>query len=320
MNELGVQGLDRTTCPKRLWVMLTLSDDELMEGGETPMQGLQFHLSRCESCRSFAERLLAVSADMRSLAELEPASALADRADAQLRRAIREGARSTGRVTIPDEPDAGTEPRARHGAPSTSGRADLWKFMIPRGQKPAAWARYTRYAAAAMVVLAATLFVFWRGVSANRNLQFARAPARAEEHRSAPAGLSIEAPLGGKGEHRVARRGPPDASPQAEVRKLKKAVLDRDDADGAVADSITHDSVAGAGVGRLASVSAAEGTVGARRTAGRRVRYLCLHHSHIEAALCEQANGFHRAVILPASEKREWGRRSAFGGLDGRRE
>ncbi len=54
MNEANVQERDGAICPKRLWVILTLSDDELLEDGETPPRILQLHLSRCDSCRALA--------------------------------------------------------------------------------------------------------------------------------------------------------------------------------------------------------------------------------------------------------------------------
>jgi hypothetical protein len=127
---------DEGGCPKRVWVMTTLSDDDAPGSVEELPPGLQFHLSRCEPCRALAERLLAVSGTLQSLSLLEPDSEVRERADAQALTALREGARLTGRVSIPDEPEV--MPSARTGVP---------------------WLRYGRYAAAAAIVLAVGLVV-----------------------------------------------------------------------------------------------------------------------------------------------------------------
>lgn len=125
-----------TGCPKRVWVMTTLSDDEAPDSIEKLPPGLRFHLSRCAPCRALAERLLAVSGTLRSLSAVEPDSELRERADAQARSALREGARLTGRVSIPDEPE-----------------------VLPSACTTVPWLRYGRYAAAAAIVLAAGLTV-----------------------------------------------------------------------------------------------------------------------------------------------------------------
>ena len=100
-----IQTEDQTGCPKRLWVMLTLSDDELVVDEESLPKGLRFHLSRCSSCRALADRLMAVSTGLRDLAQLEPAEEVAIAANGQLRQALQEGATLTGRVEIADELD-----------------------------------------------------------------------------------------------------------------------------------------------------------------------------------------------------------------------
>ena len=93
-----IQTEDQAGCPKRLWVMLTLSDDELVVEEESLPKGLRFHLSRCSSCRALADRLMAVSTGLRDLAQLEPAEEVAIAANGQLRQALQEGATLTGDV------------------------------------------------------------------------------------------------------------------------------------------------------------------------------------------------------------------------------
>ncbi len=122
-------------CPKREWVMTTLADDEVTAPDGTLPRGLEFHIARCDSCRALADRLQAVSNSLASLSALEPVDGLVKAAQDQTRRALAEGAKLTGRVTIPDE----TEP--------VTGAA----ISVP-------WVRLTRYAAAASVVIAATLY------------------------------------------------------------------------------------------------------------------------------------------------------------------
>ena len=121
-------------CPKRLWVLTSLSDDELLGDDQELPQGLQFHLSRCASCRDLANRLIAVAGGLRGLSAMEPDEALADRAQAQALTALRGGAKLTGRVSIPDEPEL---------EPPYGGTMPLW--------------RYGRLAVAAGIILAFTI-------------------------------------------------------------------------------------------------------------------------------------------------------------------
>ena len=100
-----IQTEDQTGCPKRLWVMLTLSDDELVVDEESLPKGLRFHLSRCSSCQALADRLMAVSSRLRDLAQLEPAEEVVIAANGQLQQALHDGARLTGRVKVSDEHD-----------------------------------------------------------------------------------------------------------------------------------------------------------------------------------------------------------------------
>lgn len=88
-------------CPKAVWVMSTLSDDELIDGAVELPTGLAFHLNRCASCRSLAEGLQAVSRGLHALSLAEPADDLEDQANAQLVRALANGAQLSGRVRIP---------------------------------------------------------------------------------------------------------------------------------------------------------------------------------------------------------------------------
>lgn len=129
-EETRPRAQDEAGCPKRVWVMTALSDDEVPGSVEELPPGLQFHLSRCAPCRALAERLLAVSGTLRSLSAVEPDSELRHRADVQALTALREGGRLSGRVSIPDEPEV---------LPST-------RMSVP-------WLRYGRYAAAAAIVL-----------------------------------------------------------------------------------------------------------------------------------------------------------------------
>ena len=135
MTSDDPNGTNEQSCPKRLWVLLTLSDDELMASGSKMPRGLEFHLSRCESCRVVADRLLHTSNALETLGPKDASPDLLEAARAQAINALRDGARLTGRVEIPDEP-------AVHVTP--------------------AWYRYARYAVAAAIVLAVGLL----GISA----------------------------------------------------------------------------------------------------------------------------------------------------------
>ena len=90
-------------CPKRIWILSTLSDDEALGPDGSPPPGLQFHLSRCPSCRGEADRLKLVSDALRELSTMDPPVALLKRADEQLAIALAHGAVLSGRVTIPDD-------------------------------------------------------------------------------------------------------------------------------------------------------------------------------------------------------------------------
>lgn len=123
-------------CPKRLWVMTVLSDDELLGGDAALPQGLQFHLSRCDSCRRLADSLLQVSDCLYGLAQLEPGDELAVRARSRACEALAAGAELTGHVEIPDDPES--------------------ELGHTRG---ASWTAYARYAAAAAIVFGMGVYV-----------------------------------------------------------------------------------------------------------------------------------------------------------------
>ncbi len=118
-------------CPKRTWVMTTLSDDEACPDSENVSAVLRLHLSQCTSCRKLADQLTGISSDLRELADLEPAATLFAQADRQAHQALSDGARLTGRVDIPDEP------------------------MVKLHSRPIRpWWTYGRFAAAAVILLA----------------------------------------------------------------------------------------------------------------------------------------------------------------------
>lgn len=127
------------TCPKRVWVLNTLSDDEVIPVGDPIPPGLKFHLARCDSCRKLADELLGVTAVLGQMLDLEPSGELGGQAEAQAMRSLREGAVLTGRVSIPDDP-----------IPTPTARA-----VLP-------WLPYRRFAAAAVILLAIGLYAMFR--------------------------------------------------------------------------------------------------------------------------------------------------------------
>jgi len=129
---------DGTDCPKRVWVMTSLADDEAMGEAGGVSQGLRLHLAQCKSCRALADRLMTTTQALRSLSMLEPDESLANRAKEQVLQALRDGGKFTDRVSIPD--DLGPDQ------------------TIPGA---AVWSRYARYAMAASVFLAFGLCGLW---------------------------------------------------------------------------------------------------------------------------------------------------------------
>lgn len=114
--------LDEAVCLKRPWVMLTLSDDEALATGAELPRGLRLHLSRCSSCRSLAETLMAVTDGLSGVAATGEPDDLFDRASARARMALRTGADLTGRVRVVDEPidGWGVDDEARHALRRTA--------------------------------------------------------------------------------------------------------------------------------------------------------------------------------------------------------
>ncbi len=135
-----------SNCPKAIWVMTVLSDDEALERPGVVPPGLSFHLSRCDSCKALADGLLKVSRELRAMSEAGPSERLFANANVQVLAALREGANLTGRVAIPEELD-GLE----------TGIAGL---LV--GSNRTEWYRYARYAAAAVILIAVGLAGFTR--------------------------------------------------------------------------------------------------------------------------------------------------------------
>lgn len=100
-------------CPKRLWVLTTLSDDEAVSGDERMPQGLAFHLSRCEYCRALASTLESVTLGLDQLRDSEPPDNLSFVAEQRVLAAIRDGGVLTGRFAIDDEPPVSISRPAR---------------------------------------------------------------------------------------------------------------------------------------------------------------------------------------------------------------
>jgi len=117
MTDYESPRMQERACPKRLWVLSVLSDDEAMDtAGELP-QGLRFHLSQCAPCRALADSMLAVTSALGARAEQHVPYDLSARADEQLARALRAGARLTGRVSVPEEAVPQRSPRPTPGWP-----------------------------------------------------------------------------------------------------------------------------------------------------------------------------------------------------------
>ncbi len=101
VNPLTDRNQD-SECPKRMWVMTALSDDESLGPGAALPAGLQFHLARCPMCRSLADRLMTVNRSLGELAALLPSAELEADAGERVEMALRQGARLSGRVDLSD--------------------------------------------------------------------------------------------------------------------------------------------------------------------------------------------------------------------------
>ncbi|RJP36159.1 MAG: hypothetical protein C4547_07970 [Phycisphaerales bacterium] len=91
-------------CPKRAWTLSVLSDEApLDERGALP-QGLEFHLSRCPSCRALADRVLAIGEALSEWSQSdEPGADFIDRANAHVLGALRTGVAPQGSAEWPDD-------------------------------------------------------------------------------------------------------------------------------------------------------------------------------------------------------------------------
>lgn len=171
---------DGTDCPKRVWVMTSLSDDEATGDAGGLSQGLRLHLAQCKSCRALADRLMTTTGTLRSLSMLEPDDKLVNRATEQALQALREGGKFTGRVSIPDDPEPDQ--------------------TIPGA---AVWSRYVRYALAASVFLAFGLCGLWV-LRQPQRFQVAQVAIPAAADDAAPAVEAASSILSGKGSGAVA--------------------------------------------------------------------------------------------------------------------
>jgi|GEM_PF-5005025 len=89
MNKSETEGCG--ICPKRVWTLSVLSEENPLGDKTALPRGLMFHLSRCPSCRELADRLLAVNGGLAALASQQPEEALVDRANARALAAIEAG-------------------------------------------------------------------------------------------------------------------------------------------------------------------------------------------------------------------------------------
>ncbi|MGD2111087.1 MAG: hypothetical protein PVI86_17050 [Phycisphaerae bacterium] len=251
--DAGEQG----ACPKRLWVMLTLSDDEAVEQDGSLPQGLKFHLSRCPSCRAVADRLNAVTESLGEIAEQEPTPDLQQRADARATTALAEGATPTGRVTIADEPE-------RLRALAGTGRRFLW-------------VRYAAYVAAAAAVF---------GI-----------------------GLYYLSTFAGRDGRRLAEHPKTQSEPETVVRKPREVVKPGLSSDqGGERPGGPTEVAPDYGDARLADTGRGLGaTKDAIVRRPPRKRAACRHHSHVDAANCDDPSCIHRATVLPDARGRNLG-------------
>ncbi|MCO6437458.1 MAG: hypothetical protein J5J06_10255 [Phycisphaerae bacterium] len=128
-------------CSKRLWVLTALSDDDVLDAGAPLPRGLSLHLAQCSSCRELAEDLQSVGRGLREMGRSQMPAGLQERAVAQARTALMDGARPTGRVDL----DALEDDPAPDSVPSA----------------PIAWPHWAACAAAAMVLLTVGSVAWW---------------------------------------------------------------------------------------------------------------------------------------------------------------
>ncbi len=101
-QENAVLEFTERICPKRPWVLATLTDDEALgPNGQLPT-GLAFHLRQCDSCRATADSLQRVTSKLERLAAWPSSDTLCQKGNARVEQALREGAPLTGRFETLD--------------------------------------------------------------------------------------------------------------------------------------------------------------------------------------------------------------------------
>ena len=83
MNKQPSNPSAAADCPRRIWVMMAFSDDEVGISTAEPAPGLRLHLAKCVSCRALADRLSKTRSELASLATGEPSAMLVDVAQSQ---------------------------------------------------------------------------------------------------------------------------------------------------------------------------------------------------------------------------------------------
>jgi hypothetical protein len=172
-------------CPRRAWVVRSLSDDDEAGNANAVSQALQLHLVQCPSCKRVADQLAGVTETLRGLGDGEPPEALLARANEQVGASLRQGGALTGRVSIPDD-----------DGPICAVRGAT--FL----------ARYARYALAASILLALGLTAVWvlnRPAPSSQLADVAK-PGPAAPRPTAPAGRPGPTAGGSQGEAMPARR------------------------------------------------------------------------------------------------------------------
>ncbi len=263
--------MDALICPKRSWVMTALAEVDAPVGESDIPKTIRYHLSRCDACSQSVKVLLAVSSSLAELGDLEPETALADRADHRVLAALSDGARMTGRVDIPDEPDVAT----------TGSAAVPWR----------------RYAVAASIVLALGAYAFV-SFQLGQDGPIERSTVNqctgiTDEPAPQPAGQRLEAP---------SEDGPLEAVvavgelPDSEQADDSASPIDIDKQ--VAGEEVVVDSVSPADSAHRRNVPVAR----------KRRSWVCEHETVEEAALCNNPHGVHQAVVLPRRVRRNLAR------------
>lgn len=95
-------------CPKRIWLMTLLSDDEALPHGAALPQALRLHLAQCPSCRSLAYDIQHVTTELHTSSMSEPPESLFTSAERQLMEFVSHQALHNPTTILPEEllPDA----------------------------------------------------------------------------------------------------------------------------------------------------------------------------------------------------------------------